>query len=140
AGWNTWRKRWGVGRARGWGYGQELTDALVFGDDVAKAAGCRLVDAGRLDGLACLGDADVGGTALAEHRERSIELGAPRCVPGRFECVSDARVEDDDGELGWERHVSPRLGPAVEQQRVSPAAEQRDCGIHEPARHSDGAH
>ncbi len=51
--------------------------------------------------------------------------------------MPDAGVEDDDREVGRQRHEAMLLGSAVEQERVTGPCEERRCRVHQADGHAD---
>ena len=117
--------------------GHDLAHPLVLGDDVAKPAPRDLVDARGVCLRLRLGGAQRRRAVRADRRQRPFELEASVAVAAGLERVPHPGVEDDERDAGWQRDESVLLGPAVEQQRVPLAAEQRARRVHQPHRNAD---
>ena len=88
-----------------------------------QAAARHLVDVSRTRRGRGRLDRNFRRPRAAEGRQRAFELGPPGCIPRVLEAVADARVEDDNRQLGRQWHEPVLLEAAVEKKRVTALCE-----------------
>ena len=129
-----------LGEVAGFERGDRLGDALVLGDDVLGASVRHRVHPGAAADRWNRRDVPERrdrGVVLGDRGDGRLALAPPEVVLGAVEVALRARVQDDDADVGRQRHRPPLERAAVQQDRgTRDAARLREL-VHQPALDAD---